>query len=291
MFKRLSSLNGFSKSNLLDFLSETYDFKNAVHKQGWGAFQSPEKRLIAQIFFEPSTRTRVSFELAAHRLGLNFAHFQMDDSTSLAKGESIQDSLKVFESLNPDLIIFRSKSDEGLNQFFQNTSIPYVCAGLGNEYHPTQALLDIFTLFEIFKKDVCDLKVLFVGDTKASRVVGSHLELSKILGYNVTQCSDQANSRKEITNNPDLESAIEGSDIIIRLRTQKERGSSLEGDSFKILSKHLNKNKLYLMHPGPFLRGEDFESHLPEHNQSLIWKQKENGLFVRSMVYRKIWSF
>ncbi len=290
MFKRLSSLNGFSKSSLIDFLSETNDFKLSVKKQGWGQFQSPEKRLVAQIFFEPSTRTRVSFELAAHRLGLNFSHFQMDDSTSLAKGESIQDSLRVFEALGPDLIIFRSKSDEGLNQFFESTSIPYVCAGLGNEFHPTQALLDAFTLFEIFKKDICNLKVLFVGDTKASRVVGSHLELSKILGYKISQCSDHANSHKDIPNNPDLESAIAGADIIIRLRTQKERGSNLDSDSFKVLEKHL-KNKLYLMHPGPFLRGEDFESHLPEHNQSLIWKQKENGLFVRSMVYRKIWSF
>ncbi len=291
MFERLASLNSFSKTSLLDFFSETYEFKQAVLKSGWSQFESPKKKLITQIFFEPSTRTRVSFELAAQRLGLRFSHFQMDDSTSMAKGESISDSLKVFESLNPDLIIFRSKSDEGLNQFFKDTKIPFVCAGLGHESHPTQALLDMFTLYEIYKNQICDLKILFVGDTKFSRVFGSHMELSKILGSKISQCSDGSHGHQDIKNEEDMDDAISKADVVIRLRTQKERGSILKGDQFKIQDQHLYKNKIHLMHPGPFLRGEDFESHLPEHKKSLIWKQKENGLYIRAMIYRKIWSF
>lgn len=291
MFKNLSSLNGFTKANLLDFFSETYEFKKAINQKGWSPFQSPDRKLVAQIFFEPSTRTRVSFEIAAQRLGLSFSHFQMDDSTSLAKGETIQDSLKVLEASKPDLIIFRSKSDEGLNQFFESTNIPFVCAGLGSQYHPTQALLDMFTLYEIYKTDICKLKILYVGDTKASRVVGSHVELAKILGFQTFQCSDRHHSHSEIPNQADLETAISNADVIIRLRTQKERGSKLEGGEFKILERHLMGTQKLLMHPGPFLRGEDFETHLPEHKQSLIWKQKENGLYIRSMVYKKIWSF
>jgi aspartate carbamoyltransferase catalytic subunit len=290
MFDRLCSFKDFKSEDILAFLNKAHHLKTSVLKNGWEAQELKTAKLVVQIFFEPSTRTRVSFELAAQRLNLRFSHFQMDESTSLAKGESIYDSLKVFEGLNPDLFIFRSKSDAGLNRFFENTKIPFVCAGLGNEYHPTQALLDVFTIQESVKKDLKDTRVVFVGDTKASRVVSSHIELSKLLGYKIIQCSDKDHSSVDIENIPDLNKSIEQSDVIIRLRTQKERGSVGLGDNFKIQAHHLKSKDKYLMHPGPFLRNEDFESDLPEHPQSLIWKQKENGLYVRAMVYKKIWS-
>lgn len=288
MFNRLRSFKDFKASDILDFLAETHDFKTAVLKSGWRPFEFKQSPLIAQIFFESSTRTRVSFEFAAQRLNARLSHFQMDESTSMAKGESIYDSLRIFEGLNPDLIVFRSKEDEGLNRFLEQTQVPYVCAGLGKEFHPTQALLDLFTIQEAIGMDLKNLKLLFVGDTKASRVVGSHVELAKLLGHKIYQCSDEKHSLQGLENIPALEEAIEASDIIIRLRTQKERGSEGLDHKFMIQEKHL-KNK-FLMHPGPFLRNEDFESHLPEHTRSLIWKQKENGLYVRAMVYRKIWS-
>lgn len=288
MFDRLSSFKEFKSVDVLNFLTQVRDLKASVLNSGWHQHEFKKSPLIAQIFFESSTRTRSSFELAAQRLNARFSHFQMDEATSLSKGESVYDSMRVFEGLNPDLIIFRSKSDSGLNQFLENTKIPYVCAGLGSEFHPTQGLLDLFTIQEAIQKDLKDVKLLFVGDTKASRVVGSHLELAQVIGHKVFQCSDEKHSLSGLENIQNLDEAIDHADVIIRLRTQKERGSTGLDDRFMIKEKHL-KNKL-LMHPGPFLRGEDFESHLPEHTQSLIWKQKENGLYVRAMVFKKIWS-
>lgn len=290
MFNRLCSFKDFKSSDILAFIDETAELKKSVLRHGWHSQEFNSPKLVTQIFFESSTRTRVSFELAAHRLNLRFSHFQMDDSTSLAKGESILDSLRVFEGLCPDLIIFRSQSDDGINEFMKRTKIPFLCAGLGHEFHPSQALLDLFTIREVTSKDFKDLTLLFVGDTKASRVVGSHLELSRLLGHKILQCSDEKHSLVDIENIPSLDEAVTKADFIIRLRTQKERGSNLAGENFKIDSKHLNDKTKFLMHPGPFLRGEDFEESLPEHPQSLIWNQKENGLYVRAMLYKKIWS-
>ncbi len=290
MFNRLCSFKDFKSSDILNFINDTSDLKKSVLRHGWHSQEFNSPKLVTQVFFESSTRTRVSFELAAHRLNLKFSHFQMDDSTSLAKGESILDSLKVFEALKPDLIIFRANSDKSLNQFMAQTQIPYICAGLGHEFHPTQALLDLFTIKEVFNKDFTSLTLLFVGDTRASRVVGSHLELAKLLGYKIIQCSDVNHSRSDITNIQDLSEAVTKAEVIIRLRTQKERGSELNDAAFKLNAEHLNDPKKFLMHPGPFLRGEDFTNDLPEHPQSLIWQQKENGLYIRAMLYKKIWS-
>lgn len=290
MFNRLCSFKDFKSSDILTFIEDTHNLKRSVLRHGWHSEEFNSPKLAVQIFFESSTRTRVSFELAAHRLNLKFSHFQMDASTSLAKGESILDSMRVFEGLNPDLIIFRSKSDDGLKQYMNDTKIPFICAGFGHEYHPTQALLDLFTISEVTPKNIKDLTLLFVGDTKASRVVGSHLELAQILGHKILQCSDEKHSLSSIENITDLKQAVSQADFIIRLRTQKERGSELVDEKFQVRAEHLQDKKKYLMHPGPFLRGEDFDPNLPEHPQSLIWKQKENGLYVRAMLYKKIWS-
>ena len=290
MFNRLCSFKDFKSSDILAFIEDTHNLKKSVLSHGWNSQEFKSPKLAIQVFFESSTRTRVSFELAAHRLNLKFSHFQMDASTSLAKGESILDSMRVFEGLNPDLIIFRSKSDDGLKQFMNDTKTPFICAGLGHEFHPSQALLDLFTISEVTQKSFKDLTLLFVGDTKASRVVGSHLELAQILGHKILQCSDEKHSLSTIENITDLKQGVSQADFIIRLRTQKERGSELIDDKFKIRTDHLQGDCKFLMHPGPFLRGEDFDPNLPEHPQSLIWKQKENGLYVRAMLYKKIWS-
>ncbi len=290
MFEKLCSFNDLPSSDILDFFESTEKLKNRVLTSGWDAEQIKDPKLIVQIFFEASTRTRVSFELAAQRLNIKISHFQMDESTSLSKGESVLDSLRVFEALRPDLIIFRSKSNPDIDLFMNQTKIPFVCAGLGQNFHPTQALLDAFTMKEATGKRFEDMAVLFVGDTGTSRVVGSHLELSKKLGYKVLQCSDKAHSSKAMENIESLDLAAEQADFIIKLRTQKERGSHDLGASFKITSSHLQNKKKFLMHPGPFLRPEEFESGLPESSQSLIWKQKENGLYIRAMIFKKIWS-
>lgn len=291
MFNQLNTLRNLSKEDIFVFFKEIKGLKNLVSRQGWETVSSdkPKNKLIAQVFFESSTRTRISFEFAAQRLNLKLSHFQMDDSTSLSKGETIEDSLKVVEALNPDLIIYRSKQSDGLEKFFSETKIPFVCAGYGTDYHPSQALLDMYTLFEFYGEKISDLKMLFVGDTKFSRVVGSHLELSKILGYSIKQCSDDDHSRDTIENVRDLSKAVVTSDVIMRLRTQTERGSKKIDSRLMVKAAHLNAEVL-LMHPGPFIRGEDFEYELPEHPKSLIWKQKENGLYVRAMILKKIWS-
>lgn len=291
MLTKIFSFKQESKGTLESILRSSLELKKQVAEKGWGPQALDQPYLVFQVFFEPSTRTRVSFETAAQRLGARHSYFQMDGFTSMSKGESIADSLRVFEMNHPDLMIIRSGEHTDVSEFYQNTSIPVICAGYGELYHPTQALLDLMTIMEYKKSDTTSgLKLLFVGDVKHSRVAHSHLELASKLGYELGQCAQESHWSedplwKKFLN---LNEALEWADVVIRLRTQKERGAEEVSRSYMITQEHLLKHNLPLMHPGPFLRNEDFEFHLAEHQNSLIWKQKENGHYVRAYLMKAL---
>lgn len=291
MLKQIFSLEQESKSSLEHILQSSLQLKDTVLKQGWSAVALNQNFLVFQVFFEPSTRTRVSFETAALRLGLRHSYFQMDAFTSLSKGESLIDSLRIFEHNRPDLMVIRSGQHSEIKGFYSSSSVPIICAGYGELYHPTQALLDLMTILECQKiQHLDELKLLFVGDVKNSRVAHSHSVLASKLGHQLAQCAEEGH----LSSNPEwkkftsLDEAMQWADVVVRLRTQKERGSKDVSKEYKITAEALEKHQALLMHPGPFLRDEDFEFHLPEHKQSLIWQQKENGHYLRALLMKSM---
>ncbi|MCO5114274.1 MAG: hypothetical protein M9899_08865 [Bdellovibrionaceae bacterium] len=291
MLTQIFSLKQESPSDLESILRSSLALKQQVAQKGWSSLALDQPYLVFQIFFEPSTRTRVSFETAAQRLGARHSYFQMDGFTSMSKGESIADSLKVFEMNHPDLLIIRSGEHIDVEQFYQNTSIPIICAGYGELYHPTQAFLDLVTIMEYKDTErVSGLKLLFVGDAKHSRVAHSHSVIAQKLGYELGQCADPAHWSGEShwQKFSNLDEAMDWADVVIRLRTQKERGALDVSKDYMITQKLLEKHDVPLMHPGPFLRNEDFEFGLAEHKNSLIWQQKENGHYVRAFLMKAL---
>ena len=253
-------------------------------------------KTVVNLFVEPSTRTRISFELAAHRLTADVINFTAEAS-SLKKGETLKDTARNLEALTADIIIIRH-SATGAPHFlarFLNSSV--VNAGDGAHEHPTQALLDVFTIRER-KGKIAGLNVTILGDILYSRVARSNIWALRKLGANVTLCGpptlvprtfEQMGCR--VTYNVD--EAIADADIINLLRIQHERQRKSMfpsiGEYTNLFS--LNKKRLALtrpdaliMHPGPVNRGVEIDSEIADFDRSLILEQVTNGLAVRMAV-------
>lgn len=253
-------------------------------------------KTVVNLFVEPSTRTRISFELAAHRLTADVINFTAEAS-SLKKGETLKDTARNLEALNADIIIIRH-SATGAPHFlarFLNSSV--VNAGDGAHEHPTQALLDVFTIRE--KKGFIEgLNVTILGDILYSRVARSNIWALTKLGAKVTLCGPSTLVPKtfeqmgcKVTYN--VEEAIAGADIINLLRIQHERQRQTMfpsiGEYTSLFS--LNKTRLRLtkpdtliMHPGPINRGVEIDSDIADSERSVILEQVTNGLAVRMAV-------
>jgi aspartate carbamoyltransferase catalytic subunit len=253
-------------------------------------------KTVVLLFIEPSTRTRTSFELAALRLTADVINFPAEAS-SLKKGESLKDTTRNLEALNADIFIVRH-SATGASHFlsrFLKGSV--VNAGDGAHEHPTQALLDAFTIRE-HKAKLAGLKVTILGDILYSRVARSDIWALTKLGAKVTLCGPSTLVPRvfeemgcRVTHNVD--EAIEGADIINLLRIQHERQRKT---MFPSLGEYtslfgLNKARLartkpdaLIMHPGPINRGVEIDSQIADCGRSLILQQVTNGLAVRMAV-------
>ncbi len=250
-----------------------------------------ENKRIGLLFFEPSSRTRWSFEKACLDLGVPLMTCVVDESTSLIKGETNQDTLDLYIQLGFDLIIMRSGLENVLKKIALESKVSFISAGFGSESHPTQALLDYFTWTTDWSLEV--KKVLIMGDLKHSRVARSHIRFAQIFGYEVGLLAAKGYeiSKEElfklgvarVFSNRAL--AISWADVVMPLRAQKERhkGSKLSGlEPFPPLkSIELSANQA-IMHPGPFIRDKDLESSLIKDSRSLIFKQKRNGVYCRA---------
>src|SRR6478735_9438412 len=253
-------------------------------------------KTVILLFIEPSTRTRISFELAAQRLTADIINFTAEAS-SLKKGETLKDTAKNLEAMNADIIIIRHGAT-GAPHFlarFLNASV--VNAGDGAHEHPTQALLDVFTILEK-KGKVEGLNVTILGDILYSRVARSNIWALRKLGAHVTLCGPSTLVPKtfeqmgcKVTYN--VEEAIAGADIINLLRIQHERQRQTMfpsiGEYTSLFS--LNKARLKLtkpdaliMHPGPINRGVEIDSDIADSGRSVILQQVTNGLAVRMAV-------
>lgn len=253
-------------------------------------------KTVVNLFFEPSTRTRTSFELAAKRLSADVLSFDVSTS-SVSKGETIVDTAKNIEAMKVDCFIVRHSVAGAPELISKNIDASVINAGDGCHEHPTQALLDLFTVDEVFGK-INGIKITIVGDILHSRVARSDIWGFTKLGAKVIVCgppplipSGIEKTGVKVTYN--MEEAIERSDIIYLLRLQKERQKENFLPSLKEYSliygvnedriKKINKN-IFIMHPGPLNRGVEIKSETADRENSLILHQVTNGIAVRMAV-------
>ncbi|HWX38736.1 MAG TPA: aspartate carbamoyltransferase catalytic subunit [Candidatus Sulfotelmatobacter sp.] len=266
--------------------------------------QHPLKKLatlrgktVALAFFEPSTRTRVSFATAAARLGADQMNLQAE-SSSLKKGESLLDTVRTLDAMKPDCIVMRHSSSGAPNFVARNLPLPVINAGDGTHEHPTQALLDALTIRDR-RGTLGGLNVTILGDILHSRVARSNVHLLSKFGSHITLCGPAMWLPREleclvpagasIRRVARIEDALEGADVVLTLRVQQERlhEPALAIDEY-ILQFQLTPERLRIakpdalvLHPGPMIRGLEIDPAVADGPQSCVLEQVTNGLAVR----------
>jgi len=293
--KHLLGIKNLQKEDI-DLIFKTADnFKEVINRP---IRKVPSLRdiTIANLFFENSTRTRLSFELAEKRLSADTLNFSAA-SSSVKKGETLIDTVNNILAMKVDMIVMRHP-DAGASTFLANhIDVPIVNAGDGSHEHPTQALLDAYSIREKYG-DVKGKKVVIVGDILHSRVALSNIFCLKMMGAEVKVCGPSTLMPKYIeslgvTYEANLMSALEWCDIANMLRIQLERQDTKFFPSLKEYSMMygLNKERLdslskhiTVMHPGPINRGVEITSDVADSKQSIILNQVENGVAIRMAV-------
>jgi len=269
--------------------------------QRFRKFDLLKGRMVVNLFFENSTRTRTSFELAAKGLGADAISITAQAS-SVAKGESLVDTLNTLGAMRPDAIIMRH-SASGAPHFLQrHLGIPIINAGDGTHEHPTQALLDARTILDRGKQ-LEGLRVAIIGDIAHSRVARSNVYLLSKYGADIVLCGPASLLPMElkqlahgVTLTTDMDEAIRDADVIMMLRVQLERQHEAAfpaGEYFPFYGLRLEHLKLakpdvIVMHPGPINRGREISSEVADSQRSAILNQVENGISVRMAVLERV---
>lgn len=254
-----------------------------------------EKFTAAYLFYEPSTRTKMSFEMAAHRLGVSLLNF-VPEHSSTTKGESLYDTVKTLEAIGTDLVVIRHSEDQYYKDLADRISIPLINAGDGKGEHPTQSLLDLLTIHQEFGK-FNKLNIVICGDILHSRVARSNAYALSMLGANVYLSApdiwqDQSLPYEYIS----MDEAVEISDVLMLLRVQHERhGSQMNWTieeyhqlyGLTMEREQRMKHHSIIMHPAPVNRGVEIADELVECDRSRIFKQISNGVLMRmAILYR-----
>ncbi|WP_459862402.1 aspartate carbamoyltransferase catalytic subunit [Campylobacter concisus] len=295
--KDLIGTRELSKEEILYFLDAAKEFKELNLSQVKKNDYLRGKTTI-NAFYENSTRTRTSFEIAAKRLGADTINFS-SSSSSVTKGESLNDTMNNMAAMRTDIIVLRHPSSGAAKFAADRTEASVVNAGDGTNEHPSQALLDLFTLREHGKILDKNLNVAIIGDIARSRVARSDIWAMKKFGINLKLFAPRMMMPKDaevfesqICKN--MDEACEGSDVIIMLRIQLERGGAdVAFPSSREYSKFfgLNKNRIKLakpdaivLHPGPINRGVELNSDVADGTHSVILNQVENGVAIRMAI-------
>ncbi len=289
--KHLLSIKDCLSDEIETIIKTAKDFK---YKRKAVALKSV---VLGNLFFEPSTRTRISFEIAARKLSATVVNFTSTGS-SIEKGESILDTAKNLISMGVNMIVLRHRAVGSALFISERVNVPVINGGDGTNEHPTQALLDLFTAIEEFGT-VKNLNVLIAGDILHSRVAFSNIFAFKKMGSRVGVCGPpafipEALKFNEISLFYDLKEGLKWADLAIFLRVQKERGaiysipSLREYTLFYQLNEHIleevSKPGLKIMHPGPVNKNVELTEVVAESPVSLILKQVENGIYIRMAV-------
>ena len=300
--KHVLDLDDFSRAEISEVLETTASMKEVL---GRSIKQVPALRgkTVVNMFFEESTRTRISFELAARALSANVVSISAKGS-SVEKGESLMDTMRTLQALGADLLVMRH-SEAGAPYFLaQHFHGSVINAGDGGHAHPTQGLLDLFTIYERFGR-IEGLKVVIVGDILHSRVARSDLWGLTTMGAHVTLCAPNTllgptrfwkATWPTITTTSDLDEAVSGADVVMTLRLQKERQQagllpSLREYTrfFAITAERMARaaSHAIVMHPGPMNEGVEIMPDVATSAQSVIEDQVTNGVAVRmALLYR-----
>ena len=277
--KGLLTLKALETNQIMELIEYAIKLKNGY------VVKYPDKK-VATLFFENSTRTHYSFQTALINLGINVLSCDVRNS-SVAKGETLYDTVRTFEALGVDGVVIRSSVDEYFNEL-ENINIPIFNGGDGKSNHPTQSLLDLMTIYEEFGK-FAGLKCCIVGDILHSRVAHTNIEVMERLGMEVyisgpSEYND--NSAKYIP----FDEAVQTMDVIMLLRVQFERHSESMSmtveeyhEKYGLSTKRVEEMLPHaiIMHPAPVNRGVEIADEVVECAKSRIYKQMTNGVYIR----------
>ncbi len=298
--------HSFSRKDLLDIESltsddirlvlDTAESMREINQRAIKKVPTLRGKLVANLFFEPSTRTRFSFEVAERRLSADSISFSAAGS-SVSKGETLLDTARNLMAMAPDCIVIRHSRSGAPHLLARELPCAVVNAGDGSHEHPTQGLLDAFTIRRA-KGRLAGLKLAICGDVTNSRVARSNVSLLSKMGADVTLCAPKTLLPAQIERTgarvvTRVEEAVEGADVIMMLRVQKERGGGLGYPSDReyydlfgltLARRRLAKRDAIVMHPGPMNRGVEIDSAVADGPDSVILEQVENGVAVRMAI-------
>ncbi len=302
MRKGLLDIESLPREDIEAILRRSKDFQPAPG-QTFQRFEILRGRTIVNLFFEASTRTRTSFEIAAKRLGADILSITAAGS-SVSKGESLVDTLNTLGAMRPDAIVMRHSASGAPHFLSRYLPIPIVNAGDGTHEHPTQALLDALTILDR-RGTLEGLRVAIIGDIAHSRVARSNIFLLSKFGVQVVLCGPASLLPREIGHiapgielTCDMEEAIRDADVIMMLRVQLERQQEAAFPAneyfqfFGLRPEHMDlaKSNVIVMHPGPINRGREISSEVADSQRSAILNQVGNGIAVRMAVLERVFA-
>ena len=302
MSKNLINFSHLTKKEIFDLIELANNFKSEDSLDYRYENLFPDKKIVS-MFCEPSTRTKLSFEIAAHNLGATFIDFNLDNS-SMQKGETLDDTLAAMEMMGVDLCVLRH-TESVIHELANNFSnMQFINAGEGAISHPTQTLIDLMTIHEV-KDKFENLNITIVGDLDHSRVVNSFLEAIQIVGYKkLTFCGHPDLCKTYIENpignfEPELDVALQDADVVMTLRIQNERLSEkltigaadyIDRYQINVDSLQVANPEMILLHPGPVNFGIELSKEASELDNCKIRNQIFNGVGMRMAVLTKLFS-
>ena len=302
MSKNLINFSDLTKKDIYDLIELANNFKSEDSLDYRNENLFPDKK-IASIFCEPSTRTKLSFEIAAHNLGAKFIDFDLSNS-SMNKGETLQDTLEAMEMMGVNLCILRHTESVIHDLVKDFSNMQFINAGEGSISHPTQTLIDLMTIHES-KENFDKLNITIVGDLDHSRVVSSFIEAIEIVGYkSITFCGHPDLCKNFIDSSignfeSELETALQDADVVMALRIQNERLSEklsigaqdyIDRYQVNIDSLQVADSDMILLHPGPVNFGIELCKEASKLENCKIRNQIFNGVGMRMAVLTKLFS-
>ncbi|MCS6954523.1 MAG: aspartate carbamoyltransferase catalytic subunit [Bryobacterales bacterium] len=296
----LLGIEELSREEIQAILDRAKDFQ-PVQDQTFKRLDILRGKMIVNLFYEASTRTRTSFEIAAKRLGADAISITAAGS-SVAKGESLVDTLNTLAAMRPSAIVIRHWASGAPHFLARHLPIPIINAGDGTHEHPTQALLDARTILDC-RETLEGLRVAIIGDVVHSRVARSNIHLLSKFGARIVLCGPASLVPPELAAiapgveiTYDMREAIRDADVIMMLRVQLERQHEAAfpaGEYFQFYGLRLEHLELarpnaIVMHPGPINRGREISSEVADSQRSVILNQVENGVAVRMAVLERI---
>jgi len=283
----LTKLSDLSVEQITEIIEEANGYANG------GAAPDLSGKIVANLFFEPSTRTQYSFEMAQLRTGIKPVTFTAETS-SVKKGETLYDTVKTFEAIGVDGLVIRHPDNEYFKELVGKINVPIFNGGDGSGNHPTQSLLDLLTIYQEFGR-FQQLKIAIVGDVAHSRVAHTNLEVMSRLGMEIHTVAPEQ-FQEPGYQWEDLDAVLEDMDIIMLLRVQHERhdgGMELTKEEYHqrygLTMERVArmKKEAIIMHPAPFNRGVEIADDAVECSRSRIFKQMSNGVCARMAVLNR----